>query len=308
MARAPILPANPKDPTGVDRLERAAINDFDKRFRNIRNGYIAALNRIPASPVVNEKYAFNLDPALLSAMFGSLDTMVDEELMEGGEENLWFFNAYVSKAYQRGTAQEFANLSQQSPVYHAGQKSLSDIVMSEPYRRRIALVKAREFEEMKGLAGGVKPLLNRILADGIARGKNPRDIAKEITAATGQIDDVRARRIARTEITTALRRARMDEADDATERYGIQTMQMHMSALSPTTRITHASRHGTLHTTEEQRDWWSEDANSINCKCSTVAVMVDDDGKPLVPAIVDRAKRNKQVMMDKGKGPWTKED
>lgn len=308
MPRAAILPANPRDPTGADRLERGAFRDFSKRFRKIRDGYLLALDRIPSEPVVNRRYVFNLDSTLLNAMFSGLDSMVDSILLEGGEDKLWFFESYVSVAYQRGTAQQFANLSQQSPVYHAGQQSLQDILMSEPYRRRTALVRAREFEEMKGLAGGTKSLLNRILADGIARGKNPREVAKDITKATGQIDDVRARRIARTEIPTALRRARMDETDDAQERYGIRTMEMHISALSPTTRRKHADRHATLHTTEEQRDWWSQDGNSVNCKCSTVSVMVDDNGKPLVPAIVERAKRNKQVMEAKGRGPWAKEE
>ncbi|MDF3842743.1 phage minor head protein [Pseudomonas citronellolis] len=308
MPRAAILPANPRDPTGADRLERGAFRDFSKRFRKIRDGYLLALDRIPSEPVVNRRYVFNLDSTLLNVMFSGLDSMVDSILLEGGEDKLWFFESYVSVAYQRGTAQQFANLGQQSPVYHAGQQSLRDILMSEPYRRRIALVRAREFEEMKGLSGTTKNTLNRVLAEGIARGKNPREIAKDISSSVTSLDDVRARRIARTEIPTALRRARMDETDDAQERYGIRTMEMHISALSPTTRRTHAARHATLHTTEEQRDWWAEDANSINCKCSTVSVMVDDNGKPLVPAIVESAKRNKQVMEAKGRGPWAKEE
>jgi hypothetical protein len=307
MARSPILPANRRDPTGLDRLERGAIRDFSRRLRRIRRRYIETVDRIPKEPTING-YEFRLDPTQLSSMFSELDDVVDSILVEGGEEHLWFFESYVRVAYQRGTAQQFANLSQQSPVYHAGQKSLADILMSEPYRRRVAMVRAREFEEMKGLAGGVKPLLNRILAEGIARGKNPRDIAKDIEAATTQVSDVRARRIARTEVTTALRRARMDESDDASDRYGVRTLEMHISALSPTTRITHASRHATLHTTDEQRDWWSVDGNSSNCKCSTTSVLVDGNGKPVVPQIIERARLNKQVMKAKGRGPWANED
>jgi len=47
---------------------------------------------------------------------------------------------------------------------------------------------------------------------------------------------------------------------------------------------------------------------SSNCKCSQLSVLVDDSGQPLVPAIVERAKRNKQVMRERGEGPWTDED
>ncbi|MCR3798319.1 hypothetical protein NAG22_17730, partial [Pseudomonas aeruginosa] len=45
-----------------------------------------------------------------------------------------------------------------------------------------------------------------------------------------------------------------------------------------------------------------------NCKCSQVEVLVDDEGNPVVPAIVERARRNYQVMKAKGRGPWAKED
>jgi len=90
-------------------------------------------------------------------------------------------------------------------------------------------------------------------------------------------------------------------------RYGLKSMEMHYSALSPTTRLTHAQRHGNLYTVEQQRSWWAQGANSINCKCSTISVLVDDAGKPLVPAIIERARETEQKMRAKGKGPWVKE-
>ncbi|MDX7019109.1 phage head morphogenesis protein, partial [Klebsiella aerogenes] len=79
---------------------------------------------------------------------------------------------------------------------------------------RMALVRARVFEEMKGLSGQVKADMARILTDGIARGLNPREVAINLTNQAG-IETRRANRIARTEIPSALRRARLDEADEA---------------------------------------------------------------------------------------------
>lgn len=304
--KAPILPTQPSDPTGADRIERGAMRELARRMRKIRDAYIEGLNRIPAEPAVNRRYTFNLDPLILSSILSRAGGEVDAQLLEGGEHNVWFFNAYVSTAYQRGTAQQFANLAQQSTAYAGGQESLANILRSEPYRRRIALIAAREFEEMQGLGGGVKANMARILTDGMARGLNPRDIAKALTEQAG-IEARRANMIARTEITTALRRARLDESEDAQERYGLKSMEMHYSALSPTTRLTHAQRHGNLYTVEQQRNWWAQGANSINCKCSTISVMVDDAGKPLVPAIVERARETERKMRAKGKGPWVKE-
>lgn len=303
--KAPILPTSPRDPTGVDRLERGAMLEFGRRMRKIRNAYVAALGRIPAELAVNKRYAYRLDQAILALVLGDAARETEAQLLEGGELGVWFFSAYALAAYQRGTAQTFANLAQQSAAYKAGQDSLANILRSEPYRRRIALIAAREYEEMQGLSGTVKANMARILTDGIGRGQNPRVIAKALTEQAG-IETRRANRIARTEITTALRRARWDESDEAAEQYGLRVMLMHYSALSPTTRESHAARHARLYTVDEVRDWYAEGANSINCKCSQVEVLVDADGKPLAPVIIARARATKKKMEARDYA-WAKE-
>nr|WP_312227191.1 phage minor head protein [Pseudescherichia sp.] len=288
--KPPILPGNLSDPTGADRLERGAMNEFSRRIKRIAKAYHGILDRIPASPAVNLRYTFDLDTSLLSMLLENASALVDEILYGGNETNFWFWRDYVNQAYQRGTAQEFASLSQQSAVYAAGRENLQQLLLSEPYQRRLLLVRTRVFEEMKNLSARTKSDMARILTDGMGRGQIPRDIAKRLTEQTG-MEIGRAKRIARTEITTALRRARWDESDEAETQYGIMTRQMHLSALSPTTRRKHALRHAHLYTTEELRDWYSVDGNAINCKCTQVAVLVDADGRPLNPNVIDMAKK-----------------
>lgn len=282
------------------------MNEGVRKVRKVNRAYREALKRIPAERVTGRKYTFRLDAHMLRATLDQMDLEVEAILLEGGESGLWLFERYVSAASTRGTAQQFANLAQQSDAYKSGRVSLHEILRSEPHQRRMMLTRARVFEEMKGLSGQVKADMGRILTDGIGRGSNPLDIARNLTEQTG-IEEYRARRIARTEITTALRRARWDEAEEAQELYGLKTKEMHLSALSPTTRATHAARHAKLYTLDEVRDWWSRDANSIQCKCSTSSVMVDDDGKPIVPSIIDRAKKAKTNMEARGYA-WAKKD
>ncbi|KAA0910676.1 phage minor head protein [Pusillimonas sp. ANT_WB101] len=301
----PILPGNWADPTGIDRLERGAIRELARRVRKIGRAYKAALERIPVEPTVNRKYVFALDSFLLRSILDGLDAVVDAILLEGGEDRLWFLRQYVEVATVRGTAQEFANLSQQSPAYKAGRESLQEILRSAPYRRRMALTQARTFEEMKGLAAKVKASMNRVLTEGIGRGQNPREIARNLTSQAG-IEAKRARLIARTEVPMALRQARWDESEDAQDAFGLVMKEMHLSALSSTTRVSHAARHAKLFTVDEVREWYSQDGNLFNCKCSQVSVMVDDNGKPIVPAIVERAKQAKQKMEERGYG-WAKD-
>ncbi|HHR6139783.1 TPA: phage minor head protein [Providencia alcalifaciens] len=297
--RTAIRPGTKADPTGVDKLERGAMKAFAKRIKKVSQGYIQLLNRIPSEPVVNKKYQFDLDPNYLSMILRDGEIMVDEVLLQGGEFNNFFFNEYVSTAYERGTAQQHANLAQQSTAYAATQQSVATILLSQPYQLRMALVRARVFEEMKGLSAQIKADMARVLTDGIARGLNPREVARNLTNQTG-IETRRANRIARTEITSALRRARLDEADEAKDMLGLETREIHISALSPTTRRHHAGRHGNTYTTDQQREWWSRDANSIHCKCSTVTILVDKDGKPYNKTLINKLKEEKEAMKERG--------
>ncbi|MEQ4665964.1 MULTISPECIES: phage minor head protein [Providencia] len=297
--RTAIRAGTKADPTAVDKLERGAMKAFAKRIKKVSQGYIQLLNRIPSEPVVNKKYQFDLDPNYLSIILRDGELMVDEVLLQGGEFNNFFFNEYVSTAYERGTAQEYANLAQQSTAYAATQQSVATVLLSEPYQLRMALVRARVFEEMKGLSAQVKADMARILTDGIARGLNPREVARNLNEQSG-IEIRRANRVARTEITTALRRARMDEADEASEVLNLETRQVHISALSPTTRPNHASRHGKIFTTDEQRDWWAVDGNSINCKCSTVTILTDKEGRPYNDTLLNKLKEEKEAMKERG--------
>lgn len=272
---------------------------FAKRIKKVSQGYIQLLNRIPSEPVVNKKYQFELDPNYLSIILRDGELMVDEVLLQGGEFNNFFFNGYVSTAYERGTTQQYANLAQQSTAYAATQQSVATILLSQPYQLRMALVRARVFEEMKGLSAQIKADMARVLTDGIARGLNPREVARNLNEQSG-IEIRRANRIARTEVTTALRRARLDEADKAREMLGLETREVHISALSPTTRLNHASRHGMIFTTDEQRDWWARDGNSINCKCSTVTILTDKDGRPYNDTLLNKLKEEKEAMKERG--------
>ncbi|MNQ14502.1 Phage Mu protein F like protein [compost metagenome] len=293
---APIIPKNDADPTGQDSRERKAIADFARRMKLIQRGMLAILAKQQYQVVtVNAtEYRFELDPFILRNINAEIAALIDSILLEGGEENLWFMNAYVAPAVVQGTAQSYHNLSVQSEVYAASRPTLESVLLSDPYRRRLGLVRAREFELMKGFSEQMRADLGDTLTRGMAAGQNPRVIAKDIVERVG-VSQSRAERIARTEINNGLRQAKIAEDQDAVDQLGIQQKQMHISALSPSTRDTHAARNGKLFTIQEQKEWWAQTPNSINCKCTTVAILVNDDGEPLSPKTVERVRA-------KGKG------
>lgn len=296
MARQPILPSNPHDPTSQAGREARAEKDWNRRLAAIEKLYRDALERIPAVTVNATQY--DISPPVLQLTLDDIGAQVDRLLLQGGQQDLWFTEAYVEPAYVQGTAQQFSNLSVQSAAYAATRQNLTALISSPAYQTRLAFLKQRQYDNMVGLSADIKRSMSLILQDGLAAGLNTRTIAANLTAQTG-IEQRRAALIAQTEIPGALRQARMAEADQVTRDLGILSREMHLSALLPTTRATHRSRHATLHTTAEQREWWSQDGNRYRCHCSTVTVLVDENGKPLTPGVVDRAR----AMLEKNPAP-----
>jgi SPP1 gp7 family putative phage head morphogenesis protein len=271
MAGSPILPRSTSDPTGQDKRERSAIRDFDRRVNAVGKEALRILSKQSYTVVtlnaleVNAKtYVFELDQTILARIGLEIERISDAIMLEGGVENLWFMRAYVEPAYQQGTGMTVANLAVQSEAYTLTKPTLDAVLFSEPYRKRISLLRAREFELMQGFTQQLKSDLAQTLTRGMIAGQNPRDIAKDIQGRTG-VNRSRAERIARTEVTGAFRQARMDEAQAAQQDLGIRTKLMHISALSPTTRPSHSARHSKLFSIQEEREWWSVVPNMINC-------------------------------------------
>src|SRR5690606_9273661 len=199
-AGTPILPARPSDPTATDRQERGAMNRFAKVMRECTRAYKSALKRIPTREIVVNRtvYEFQLDPVLLARLLAEAEKVVDNLII--GDN--WFFSEYIKPAADKGVAQSRQNMAKQARI------PIEELRRSRAHGLRMTLVEARIFEEMKGLSAEVKADMARVLTDGMGRGLNPLDIARNLTQQTG-IEINRANRIARTEISTALRRARM---------------------------------------------------------------------------------------------------
>lgn len=287
MAFKPIMPRDKAAPTGQAGRERSALADFKRRYDRIGAVWQAVLDRIDFAEIIQtnaRRYEFRTMPQVLAALLAEAGRMTDEILQEGGEDQLWFSLEYALPAYEQGAAISWRNLGAQSQTYRRQFPQLLELIASAPYQRRIGLLRAREFEEMQALSGLTKANMGRALAQGLASGVGPLETARLMSEQL-DISRNRANLIARTEINQALRTARLDEAQDAQDRLGVQTRMMHLSALSPTTRPNHAGRHGKLYTIEEARDWWAS-TEACNCKCSTTEVLVDENGQPLSPDFV----------------------
>lgn len=238
------------------------------------------------------KFIYDMSAQELADLLEAVQVILDDYLLEGGEQNLWAMD-YVAAEAQRGTLEAFNNLSQQSQAY-ASQTTLQQLLSSPAYQNQIASAYISTYSDWKLETDRARGDLANIIADAVGRGVNPRETAQVISKRL-DVSMGRAKTIAQTEQVGALRQAQWNETDWAADRLGMNTGLLWLSALKPTTRSWHASRHGKVYTTEEVRDFYAENGNRYNCYCSQIPVLLNDDGSIFNRGLADKLEKERKA-------------
>lgn len=313
---SPIIPRNKADPTQSYRAVNRMYRDIEQRYydikvalkqlfdmrltgrkraRNSMYGYILARNGNHPDTLYQVNagtYIYDMTAAQLADLLQVVQTILDDHLLEGGSQNLWALD-YVAVEYQRGTLNAYTNLSVQSPIY-ASQTTLQQLLSSPAYQNQIASAFVSTYSDWKLESDKTRGDLANIIADSIGRGVNPRETAS-IVSKRLDVSMSRAKNIAQTEQVGALREANWSETDWAVDRLGLNTGLLWLSALKPTTRTWHASRHGKVYATEEVRDFYAENGNRYNCYCSQIPVLLNDDGTIFNQGLADKLAKEQKV-------------
>lgn len=296
----PIIPRNKADPTQSYRVVNKMYRDIEDRYYGIKKDLRALFDQrltgkdrvgndqsalmacnndegeLPSLYQVNAgTFIYDMTAQQLADLLQVMQTILDDYLLAGNGQDIWSLQ-YVAAEYERGTLGAYTNLSVQSPVY-ASQTTLSALLSSPAYQNQVAAAFVSTYSDWKGISDTARADLANIIADAVGRGVNPRETMKVISKRL-DVSMSKAKTIAQTEQVGALREAQWNETTWAQDRLGLRTKLLHLSALKPTTRTWHASRHGKLFTVEEVREWYSKDGNRFNCYCSQIPVLLNEDG------------------------------
>lgn len=316
----PIVPRNKSDPTQSGRQVSKMFRDIEDRYLNIKrrlkelfdlrltgrqretNGeqsWMMCNNEVsePSQYQVNAgTYIYDMSAAQLADLLQVVQRILDDELLDGGSQNIWAMD-YVAAEYERGTLGAFTNLSVQSPIY-ASQTTLQQLLSSAAYQNQIASAYVSTYSDWKGISDTARADLANVIADSIGRGINPRETAS-IVSKRLDVSMAKAKNIAQTEQVGALREANWNETDWSADRLGLNTGLLHLSALKPTTRQTHAFWHGKVRTTQDVRDWYAVDGNKYHCYCGQIPALLNEDGSIFNEGLTDKlAKERKQWKPD----------
>lgn len=305
----PIVPRNKEDPTQSARPVGRMFRDIDERYLTIKRRLRSLLderltgrirqtngqrswmmcNNDDAEPSLYQvnagTYVYDMTAAQLADLLQIVQTILDDSLLDGSSHNHWAL-AYVAAEYERGTLNAFTNLSVQSPVY-ASQTTLQQLLSSPAYQNQIASAYISTYSDWKGISDAARADLANIIADSIGNGVNPRETAGIISKRL-DVSMSTAKNIAQTEQVGALRQAQWNETDWAAERLGLNTGLLWLSALKPTTRYWHASRHGKIYTTEQVREFYAVRGNRFRCYCSQIPALLNDDGSIFNEGLADK--------------------
>ncbi|MDE9540382.1 phage minor head protein [Xenorhabdus bovienii] len=312
----PIIPRNKRDPTQSYRPVNKMFRDIEQRYYGIKAalkqlfnerlvgrersvnslyGYILTQNAVKPDTLYRVNagtYIYDMTAQQLADLLEIVQIILDDFLLAGGKDQLWAFS-YVADEYQRGTLNAYTNLSAQSEIY-AQKTTLSALLSTPAYQNQVAAAFISTYSDWKGVSDAARADLSHVIAEAIARGVNPREIAAIISKRL-DVSIGTAKNIAQTEQVGALREANWNESEWAKERLGLNTKLLWLSALKPTTRQWHAVRHGKLYTKQEAEEFYSKNGNRYRCYCAQQPVVLDDSGKLYNTGLTKRLTEERQA-------------
>lgn len=287
------------DPTGQARNRRSATVKLRNRLTIAQRQVKALFRAIPrkrrseavltnsAIPV----YDYQITAAELELLEQRLRGIVSEQLLETQLTRMppnWWWMDVIEQPYRQGTAAEVVEFNQQVTkelvrIRAEGglvtqRLEIGAVLNSSEYLEALDKVYVRNWQGIKTLSERTSSQVVQQINAGIAAKRTPTEISKSITE---RFDVARssAKRTANTEVNRAYNDARLDATETAAKLTGLRAGVLHLSALIPTTRDGHAARHGNAYTVAQQRQWWDDGTNRIECHCSTRSVLIDSKGK-----------------------------
>jgi SPP1 gp7 family putative phage head morphogenesis protein len=228
------------DPTRTLGIRNAFSADLGRRFRALKG----AINRSlvdndalglkpPPRPVMLQEvsglgvrqFAFETDAQKVVGFMDWLQDQVDAGILEiqegqriGDAIDTAWTNVYIERSYKQGIERarsEMIKAGYPVPPIEAIAGGVNAVFNAPVHADRVGVVYSRTFRDLKGITDAMDQQISQVLAQGIAEGKGPRAIAREINKRVDKIGITRSRTLARTEVVRAHHVATIQEYENA---------------------------------------------------------------------------------------------
>lgn len=216
------------DPSRTSLLRRSFVAEMKRKFQAVIRAVTGALieddafglgpSKSPlATNVEKQVWRFLTDDQKLTAFNKWFDSLVKSGILNpvDAKGKSWTAN-YVESAYRKGALRAYfdanpALASAPEDFYKGSQQQFLQSTFGQPEKMsKIKLIATRTYEELKGITSVMSQQISRVLADGLAHGKNPHEVARLMSKTITGISRQRAEVLARTEIISAHAEGQLD--------------------------------------------------------------------------------------------------
>ena len=213
------------DPTRTLTLRKALVSALNKRFRALKglvNESVITNDCFGLNITVNEalnpgEFAFLTDPEKVQQFMEWFKTNITLGVLElsnteqiGTAVNAFWLNQYLTTSYKKGMQRARTELTKAGYAVPSARSVSADFNLPI-HADRVGLLYTRAYKGLKGITDEVDKQVSGVLAQGMAEGKGPREIAREINGRIDSIGKHRSTLLARTEIIRAHHHATIQE-------------------------------------------------------------------------------------------------
>lgn len=209
------------DPTRTTALRKRFMGEASRRFRRLKG----RINQVVVEEdgfglKVQRRFAFERSDEKVEAFMEWLRGAQRDEILtvvqgvpQARAARQAWTATYIETAYQRGVAQAAGQMRKAGAA--VDQRWIDSAFNRPIHADRVGLAYIRAYDQLEGITQAMDQQISRELAQGIAEGLNPEDIARRINNRVDAVGRTRARMLARTEVINAHAEASLNAYEEA---------------------------------------------------------------------------------------------
>ena len=213
------------DPTRTTGLRNRFMGEAGRRFRKLKGRIRQVVVEDDGfglrGPTTNAgRFEFKRSDEKVEKFMDWLQDAIQSEILTVSEgtpmrqagRRAWT-RMYIETAYQKGIQQAASKMRGKGAT-------VEETWVSQAFNRpmhadRVGLIYTRVFEELRGITEAMSQQISRELAQGLAEGRNPEDIARALNNRVDKVGRTRARTLARTEVISAHAEGALNSYEEA---------------------------------------------------------------------------------------------
>ncbi len=211
------------DPTRTTIIRRQFMAEMTRRFKKIRRAIwilvaqddVFALSPRAFITMESQAWRFRTDASKVTSYRDWLRQQTDANLLSVDARGDPWTAKYVESSYKKGIQRAYVDVNKMRPDFYKDTQSqfLQDAFHAPEMLSKLELLSTRTFEELRGVTAVMSQQMSRTLATGLAQGRGPVTVARQLVKDLDGITKRRALVIARTEIIHAHAEGQLDSFD-----------------------------------------------------------------------------------------------